>query len=675
MSHWWEGYPWRMIQTNLRETDMADIRADAYAQQLKDFGATVVTLNAAGIIASYDTRLDFQPRNPYLQGDSLRQIIDACHERGIRVIARTDFSKVRRDVYEQHPDWAYRTAAGDIVDYNGDVHVCPNGDYQQARMFDILEEVLTTHPFDGVFCNMSGFLVIDYSGVYHGPCHCENCQRLFHEQSGLELPGRDDPRDPAYARYVAFKAACTRDHKERLVRTIKGISEDLAVNGVDYIRTESNTEIERAPWHYSASSNARRTAGPLRTRPADNASVDFLGFRYRHTSVSPALMALRQWQSLANAGSTSLYIMGRLDNHRDISGFAPTKRVFDFHRRHEDLFRGLTSAAEVVVVHKGLLALNDPEVYGWIRALSESHVPFDEIKLNELDDLAQLADRRVVILGDVRNLAEPQARLFDAYARQGGTVVATGATGLSADNRMLLECLGVKAVTAQADGLMSSVFEVREEETGTFTRCAEAPYIAPGASLVMAEFAEPTTKYLHLIPEHPFGPPERCYYTETVDQPGVTLHPYGHGRGIYIPWLAGSFYFREGYRNTLNFLQDVLFSLCGLPELAPGLTPMVELVICRKENQTVIQLVNGTGCFANSYFEPVPVRDIRLLLPDAQGSGGEGIPAAMASSQTAAASILALNGGRAGMRQTERGLEITLDRLDEFEAIVIRGLP
>ena len=85
MKHWQEGYPWRMIQTNLR------------------------------------------------------QIIDACHEEGIRVIARTDFSKVRYDLYEQHPEWAYRTAKGEIVNYNGDVHVCPNGEYQQKIMFEIWE--------------------------------------------------------------------------------------------------------------------------------------------------------------------------------------------------------------------------------------------------------------------------------------------------------------------------------------------------------------------------------------------------------------------------------------------------------------------------------------------------------------------------------------------------------
>ena len=108
VKHWWTDYPWRMIQTNLRETDMADIDAEAYAQQLADYGATVVTLNAAGIIASYQTKLDFQTQSPYLTGSSLMEMIEACHKRGIRVIARTDFSKIREPIFEKHPDWAYR---------------------------------------------------------------------------------------------------------------------------------------------------------------------------------------------------------------------------------------------------------------------------------------------------------------------------------------------------------------------------------------------------------------------------------------------------------------------------------------------------------------------------------------------------------------------------------------
>ena len=70
MKHWWEGYPWRMIQTNLRQIDMADINAKEYAKQLKGFGATVVTLNAAGIIEGYfaNGTSTYKPGNTLTRG-------------------------------------------------------------------------------------------------------------------------------------------------------------------------------------------------------------------------------------------------------------------------------------------------------------------------------------------------------------------------------------------------------------------------------------------------------------------------------------------------------------------------------------------------------------------------------------------------------------------------------
>lgn len=392
--HWWEGYPWRMVQTNLREIDMEDIDAEAYARQMKDFGATVVTLNAAGIIASYDTRLPFHTKSEYLHGSSLREIVDACHKRGIRVIARMDFSKIRYPLYERHTDWAYRDRDGNILNYNGNVQTCPNGGYQGEAMFEILREALTEIPFDGVFCNMAGFLVVDYSGVYHGPCHCENCKRLFKEQYGGDVPEKDDFRNPAYRKYAAFKSACLKAHKEKMIAVIRGVSPEIAINGVDYIRTESNVDIGYPQWMYNASSNSRLSGGLEKTRPADNACVDFIGFRYRDISVSPHLVALRHAQSLANAGSLSLFIMGRLDNHPDVSSFAPTRRAFAFHAAHEDLFTHMRSAAETVLVRSGMMAREDSEGYGWVRALTESHIPFDEIKAAELTDPAQLRGKK-----------------------------------------------------------------------------------------------------------------------------------------------------------------------------------------------------------------------------------------------------------------------------------------
>lgn len=651
MSHWWEDYPWRMVQTNLREIDMENMDAKAYAKELADFGATVVTLNAAGIIASYDTGLACQPRSGFLTGDSLRDMIEACHAEGIRVIARTDFSKVRYPVYEAHPDWAYRDKDGQILNYNGDVQTCPSGEYQKEKTLEILRELLTSHPFDGVFCNMSGFLVVDYSGVYHGPCHCENCRRLFREKYGLEIPEKDDPKDPAYARYSAFKNEVIKENRRRLIETVRSISPEIAINGTDYIRTESATEIGVPQWQFSASSNARLTAGPDRTRPADNASVDFLGFRYRDTSVSPAQMALRQWQNLASAGSVSLYIMGTLSNHRDRSGLAPSRRAFTFFKEHEEYFAGLTSAARVLLLHKNLMARIDQEAAGWVRALTALHIPFDEVKQAEFDR-ESLKGKELLILPDAGTLKKEQCEIIDEFASGGGMVVATGTTGMRQD-LTALKCLGIEEVEGTDAGLMSSVLMVSEKEGERFPASLNAPYIAFGSEFVRVRTKAEAQGYLQFIPEHPFGPPERCYFTEVTERPGVTVYPFGKGKGIYLPWKAGTFYYAEGYQNTLNVISDVLHSICGLPDLAPGLTPMAELVLCRKAGTIVVQLVNASGVFANSYFDPLPIRDIRLLLPEVKGTAR------------------ALNGGMATSKNTEQGLEITLNVLHEYEMLII----
>lgn len=652
MSHWWETTPWRMIQTNLPEHEMAGLDAAAYAKSLKEFGATVANVNAAGIVASYDTALAFQPRSEGLEQGILRRIVDACHAEGIRVIARTDFSRIRRDVFEQHPDWAARLADGSVLDYNGYVSVCPNSEYRQQRMFDVLRELFEMHPFDGLFCNMSGAFLTDYNGRFYGVCQCPACRAKYRAETGKDAPNPADPRDPALREYAAFQMRCNAQHKAKLTAFVKKLNPELAVNGVDFLRSEAAAEYGAPNWVYKASSNSRIAAGPLRERPSDNASVDYIGFRHRFLSVSPALMALRQWQNLANSGCLSLYIVGRLDNHRDTSCFAPTRRVFQFHKQHEALFCGLTSAAETVLVQTGDWQRMDDEAKGWVRILTESHIPFDEISLAALNDPAPLAGKKLVILPDAARLTGAQANVLDSFAEAGGTVLATGSTALGKGSAPLA-CLGPRRVRETRKALRASMLEIRPEEKLRFPRCAEMPYIDFGDEIVCVDPGPDDSTGLRLIPEHPFGPPECCRVAPAEEIPGLIVSPFGKGRGVYLPWRGGALYQREGYANPFRLLQDVLFGVCGVPELAPGLTPMAELTLSRKDGVLVAQLVNTTGCFANSFFDPVPLRDVRLVLPGVRGSAA------------------ALCGGT--IRAEERGgaLELTLDVLNEYEAIVI----
>lgn len=655
MTHWWNGYPWRMVQTNLREKDMQDMDAGRYVRDLKEFGATVVTLNAAGIVAGYDTKLSCQTKSEYLTGDSLKEIVDECHRNGIRVICRTDFSKVRYPIYEAHRDWAYHDKNGDILNYNGDVQMCPSGEYQGEKQFEIINEVLTKIPFDGIFCNMSGFLVVDYSGIYHGPCHCENCRRGFKEMFGenAEIPDLDDPADPWYMKYTAFKNARMKKIKAGIKDTVKAISEEIAINGLDYIRTESGTEIGVDKWQYSASMNARISAGPERKIPADNASVDFLGFRYRDISASPGEMALRQWQNLANAGTVSLYIMGNFSNHEDKSSFEPSKRVFDFHMKHEKFLSDLSSAAKVLLVHRPMMARRDSEICGWVRALTENHIPFDEIDTKSLMK-TEISRYQYIIIPDNRILKEETISLLNEYTDRGGNLIVSGSTGLRGDPATI-DALGIVSCTGIRQNLMSTVL-LNAKENHELAECRYTPYIAIGDIYIDCQYKTESEKYFQLINEHPFGPPERCCYTDVNIEavPGIVRHAYGKGYGIYIPWNPGNFFDREGFENTLNFFRGLFFSVSGMFHYAPELTPMVELVFLKKQTgETVIELINTSGVFANSYYEPVPVTEIEIFLPGRHKDAK------------------CLNGGTSVAVESVGNTLVKLNRLDEFEVIVL----
>ncbi|HML48462.1 MAG TPA: beta-galactosidase trimerization domain-containing protein, partial [Clostridia bacterium] len=655
--------PWRMIQTNLREIDMLDIDARAYVRQLQDFEATIAMINVGGIIASYPTDLPFHYQSPYLKGDTLEAIIEACHGAGIRVIARTDFSKVRRPIFEQHPDWAYRTVEGKIVDYNGDVHACISGDYQQIYAPKIIEEIVRKLPVDGLFINMGGFQTRDYSHNEHGLCHCEACKRSFRAMFGRDLPKAADMGDPAYRMHRVFQRRVVTEHHRKIVDLCRSLNPQIAVNGEDFHRMESNTEYRRPlpHWQYSGASNPRVIRGIRQEAVVSNTSVDFIGFPWRHVAVSPALQALRMRQNLANLGSPDYYIIGRLDNHADRSGYEAIREAFRFHKRHEADYAHLKSVARALVLRTHPWQAT-PEEAGWIRALTEAHVLFDEA--TEAEALAGgLSKYRCVVLADTESMSDEWAQALDAFARSGGTVIASGRPGRYDANyepreRIPLECVGIETPLRWETGLRSAMIGLSASDKSAFQSFPDTDVVFIDA-YAYNRYAADAAHYGQLIPPQPFGPPERCYGTLSTDHPGAVAHAFGSGKGVYVPWLPGELYAREGYENSRAFLTDVLKSLGGLEDVAPGLTPMVEVTYAMEKDgkHALAQLVNTSGHFGTSYFDPVPVADITLVLPCEQ--------------TVADVRDWTRDGACVPFEQTGDRVTIKLDRLEAFAALKI----
>ena len=629
MSDWWVDRPWRMIQTNMREIDMLDIDAERFVADLQAFKANVVLVNAAGIIASYPTKLPFHYQSPFLKGDSLAQIIDACHAADIRFLARTDFSKVRRPIYEAHPEWAYRSPQGAIVDYNGDVHVCINGGYQQEYMFQIIEELVTTHDLDGIFFNMSGFQVRDYSGNYYGICHCSNCQAKFSDAYGLALPAVEDMDDPVYRAYTRFKREIQRAHQAKVYRFIQELSPNLCVaNHLEFrrgvIRQESNTALERPlpHWQYSASDNTKWAVSNYPEMVSSNTTVDFIDFPYRHVAVSPEQQRLRLAQNLANGGALDYYLIGRLDNHEDRSGYEGIRALYHYHAAHEDVYRGLSSLANIALLNGP--DANQSEFRGWYRFLVENHYLFDTLLADVAMDLPW-SRYQAIILPDYQPVSDALAERLDQYVADGGTLIAVFRAALRDEKNEprtfpALRCLGLVPLDETQpyllrSGLRSSYLKI--DDRGPFAHLPETDLVFMDSDYLHIGRAPGVRTYLKLVPPHPYGPPERCYYTQVTDHPGVTVNDYGQGKAIHIPWSPGALYHRQGYSNTAAFAADVLRGIAGLVPLGGNLSPMVEATLFAKRDNgaRVLHLVNGSGHFGVSFFEPVPMHDLDVMLP------------------------------------------------------------
>ena len=617
---WTKDYPWRFIQTNLREIDMLDIDAEEYVKQLKEFKATITMINVGGIIASYQTELPYHFQSPYLKGDSLQKIIEVCHREGIKVMARNDFSKIRRPIYEEHPDWAYKSPKGLVVDYNGDIHACVNGDYQKKYALKIMEEVLDKLDIDGVFFNMGGYTVQDYSYNYYGICHCDSCKLLFREMYGLDLPEKADMNNPIYRKYRVFQRETLTKYNENMVKLIHKKRPDIAINNYDLYRQESNTEYGRPlpHWQYSGSSNTRWVRSTYPDQRSSNTSVDFIGFFYRHVAVSPALQELRLWQNLANTGDLDYYLIGRLDNHQDKSGYKAIKKVFDYHARNEDYYTGLSSRADMLIVRERGWG-GDSEDRGWVRFLTEHHYLFDEVLIEGLDKV-DLNKYKAIVLADAIYISDTHSKRIDQYVSSGGIVIATGESGLHDEDyeprrKYAFDCMGINGKITRRDDMRSAMLLL--DDRGAFPTFDEweTELIYFGDSFIFCKYDNKAKKLLKLIPPHNFGPPERCYYKQVTNHPGIVINSFGKGKGVHIPWFPGELFHREGHVNTSAFIGDLLKDILGIMPVETNLSPMVEVTMSDGDGFSLVQLVNTSGHFGTTFYEPIPMDGIWVSVP------------------------------------------------------------
>ncbi|GAB2468174.1 family 10 glycosylhydrolase [Promicromonospora xylanilytica] len=640
---WWDE-PFQVFQTNLREID-AGLDVERTLDAVQEHGANVWLLNVGGILSHYPTRLGFQTPNPHLAGrpggDLVGDALAAARRRGVRLLARMDFSKVAPAIADAHPQWLFVSPSGERQEFEGLVSVCPSAEYYQRRIFDVLDEVLDRYEVDGFFFNWFGFNETDYAGRVHGVCHCAACQEGFRAHTGLNrLPDRAG--DDGYREWRGYTAATIETLTARVRAHIAARRPDAGLilgTAADVLFHEANNAVGRPLWPYGTGEavSALRSARP--GKPVMVNAVAFWDMPYRLADEQPEMLGQYLAQAVSRGANPSTYIMGPTDGIA-YAGLSAAAAVTRFHRDHRREYTGLVPAAEVGLVRPdpldddGRFGTGTAEHRGLLTGLVERHVPFDVVPVGALETALD-ADRpggplRVLVLPDVPTLTTGAVAALDRFVRAGGALVATGRSGIRPDGSVVDWFPGLRVTGVDTD---------REAMKSSYVQLEGGPDVE-GSLLVprhgrhhrLAWRSDAAARHV-LVERAPYGPPEKAYGHVPGSEPVCGLRPHGAGTVVQLPWTVGTAY----HDTRLTRLRDVAVDLVverllhrpggRLPVTLAG-PEQLELVVGRSSAGLVVHLLNHSGQRGNGYGPVVPVHHVVLRAAGLAGHGARALAGA-----------------------------------------------
>jgi hypothetical protein len=585
----------------------------------------------------------------------------------MRYMARFDFSKIHESIYAKHPEWAYRSLKGEVINYNGMVHACINSEYQRDCSLAILEEVTDKYPIDGVFFNMFGYTTRDYSNNYHGICQCDNCRTLFRERYGKDLPKAEDPEDPVFQQYLRFKTETVHETLDRIHGLIKGKSSELAISTytdykVDIIKKESNTEIHRPlpVWEYSSSENHQSVEGTWDDKLISNVCINAAGINYRFQGVHSPHAALRFYEALASGAGLDFCIIGVFDDYPDRKNFSVVRDVFKFHREHEKYFGNFNAVPDVLIIKPGPnpSGLQLKEYQGLFKILKEAHISFRVAEQYALrPDHAEEA--RLILCADPEPTDLLLHILEDAAAKKTPLVWIGTAWGNILPPRFM-KLFSVKEAGAGREGKCAYLFNGPRD---LFAGLGETDWTLLDGPEVPVKGLEGCSYGLEKISSGFFGPPEMCGGNEPTGEYALLISE--AKRTMLFPFQPGYLYMRYGYDEYRRIIIDALLNKDWLqPSLSIDAHPMIEVFLNRYQQDGApalynIQLINLSGYNGVSFHKPLPVKDIPITL----NLSGPGVPR----------ELLSLVGGqRLPFEVTDKKLSFSVPLLDVYEMLVIK---
>ena len=620
------------MQANLPSYE-ATLNADSLVQDLLSFSANTLIINAGGIMAFYPTKLENQYVNPYMKENMLKDVIEKCHDNGIKVITRFDFSRAHESIFKKHPDWFYISPKGERI-INDDMYVVSiDAPYEQEVLFEIVKEVIDNYPIDGIFLNMPGYQTRNsYVGVYHGIDQNEYSRKRFSEFSnGMVLPRDENLDDPVFRKYLEFKKYAVDELMKRLNTLVKTKNKQIAIctygdRYIDIIRHETQTN-SLPYWPYMSSDNVNNAKNSYPDHIISNASIQQISFQSRYNAIEPEETVIRLYENIANGSGLDMSLMGDFQDYEDERNYDVFRSVYAHHKKYEPYFGKYISPATIAVIAPGAWPAGEAaqEYRGIQLMLKESHLQYDIVEDGQIENLERkLGQYKLIILPEITNLSDEGINVITRLCEQGTNLIATNRS-FSRNPDALLKLFGAKIVNKDHAG---DGFYLNPQEKQLFKRFDKQTLLFWKFNLGLYDFSASDTSFLPIYTPGRPGPPEIIGGHEPSGYKALAIKNHTSSKAALLPINLGKLYFLHGYEQHKNILLDVIDYLypeanalvqTNAPERVEAvLQTFIKNVpgnILKKEpDGMILHLVNLTGFSGNTYFSPLPVHDIDFAI-------------------------------------------------------------
>jgi hypothetical protein len=702
----WYRQPLRILQTVLREPDGKNYDAQSVVNYMKQTHSNVLVVNAGGIIDFFQNPLPAANPNRFFSGDDdvLRDIVKACHEEGFKVIARVDFRGVKKEIYEQHPDWFARNAEGNPITLTYTkipLYIpCYDSYYRQEHALEFVEYLMKNYQVDGIWHN---------SVHVDGICHCSRCQSLYQEQNDSSLPVEGKSSMEEIDAYYSWKSTRAALHMQTIRKKIKEYGEDKAYaaevfgmydvslpirSGIDLYSardhfdflvsvnflTENRREIEYKNLGYSASIIRFLKALDPSKQPVILFGQN--GTSHRYIMEPDIDSRIFIWEALASGGS--LWNCSFTGQHPGVTfdrrNAMLTADANQFIKEHGHIFQNLIPSSEVLIYYSKATRTHfgsdnhsidhfGAAIQGVERMCRDNHLQYGFLPDENLS--AQALDKaQVLFLPNVSCLSDREVEIIGGWVKNGGKLVSTFETSLydehgrQRNDFALKELFGCSFSGVRAD-TWSDCYQWINSHNSILTEKMQATnmLINGGETLLCNITSESSERICSYIPKIINQSPEMAWLPDEemkTEHPTVLVNSIGKGKVIYFSNQPDRMNHLTGHSDYSDLMAGAVKHLLDDKTLIKTNAPSSVHIWVNESaegesRKWVVSLVNHTGGAERPLRSLTPVHnlEVEIMLPEKMKLKSHWLR----------------KEGKASIAQRGNRLLIKVDQLDEFTSV------